>query len=141
MHTETNNFKLYKNGTFSHDVTGNRTTTEFYNDETATFTVTAVKDGLESIPSNPVTFHAPRLTMIAQGEFTFTQPKAKANQRFIVESSSDLKTWTEETDVYQMVYSDDGIIETVVVRHNSPSPHMFYRVRIDIIREGCASQI
>jgi hypothetical protein len=139
IHPETNTFKIYKNGVFSHDVTGNRTTTELYNDDTISFTVTAVKDGIESIPSAPLTFHAPRLKMIAHGEFTFTQPKAKANQRFIVESSTDLKTWVEETDVFQMVHSDDGVIETIFVRHNSPSPHMFYRIRIDMIREGCAA--
>lgn len=139
VHPETNLFRLYKDNVAIQDVTGTRTSVELQLTDTVTFTVTALKDGLESLPSNPLTFHAPRMQMRGPGTVTFTRPIAIANRVFKVESSTDLKTWIDEQDYLEMIEPIDEKIERVVVNFNHPDPMKFYRVRIDIIKEGCAA--
>jgi hypothetical protein len=140
VHPETNQFKLYQNGVFKHSIEGTRTSVELYNDDTATFTVTAIKDGLESDHSEPLTFHAPRMTKPTHSTLTFTRPKHKANQEFVLESSTDLVSWDIETDFTEIVIDQDGTLELVHITHNTPNPMKFYRVRIKILPVDCAAQ-
>ena len=133
-------YKFYQDNVFIGATTDTRYTV---NDldwrETYDFYVTATRDGLESDPSNHLTFHAPRMKMMARGSFSFTRPIARSNQDFVIESSKDLKNWIVETDVTEGVLPLDDLIETVVVNHNSPEPHLFYRIKIVNRAIGCAA--
>lgn len=97
------------------------------------FTVTAfTAEGLESDPSTELRYVMPVLRIDgAAKKVSFQVPRQAnwANVEYYLESTSDFQTWRNE------VYLINDETGSVSFAHE---PYRFYRVRMNIKREGCA---
>jgi glyceraldehyde-3-phosphate dehydrogenase/erythrose-4-phosphate dehydrogenase len=62
---------------------------------------------------------------------SFQLPSKPANVEYILESTADFQTWRNEVYVIEE--------ETGKLYIGPPEPHRFYRVRMNVRREGCAA--
>jgi len=89
--------------------------------------------GLESDPSNELRWAAPILTISPDLVVSFQLPDRTkwANQEYFLESTSDFKEWRNE------VYVEEGEMGKLYI--GPPEPYRFFRVRVNIRKEGCAA--
>lgn len=98
------------------------------------FTATAVNaEGLESEPSDELRFVMPVLSISPDlvVSFQVPEPSKQANVEYFLESTTDFKTWRNEVYIYES--------ETGRLYIGPPEPYRFYRVRMNVRREGCAA--
>lgn len=107
-------------------------------------------DGLESDPSEEITFFQPRLmnqrverqnnTIVFT--FLFYRPLNKANQEFVVESSTDLNNpiWFEETAEQRVLLITEENMELIDFAVPAVGPMKFFRVSIRYRPDGCAAK-
>lgn len=96
------------------------------------FKVTArTATGLESEPSNELRYVTPVMT-IDREMVHFQIPLAanRANVVYHLESTTDFKVWRDENFVVQDEMGGAWF---------GPEPFKFYRVRLEVLKEGCAA--
>ena len=97
------------------------------------FTVTAQNaEGLESDPSNELRYVMPVMSIRADTKMVYFQiplEDRRANVEYFLESTSDFQTWRNENYIIQ---GESGSASFAT------EPYRFYRVRMNIRREGCA---
>ena len=97
------------------------------------FTVTAfTAEGLESDPSNELRYVMPVMSIRADTKMVYFQiplEDRRANVGYFLESTSDFQTWRNENYIIQ---GESGSASFAT------EPYRFYRIRMNIRREGCA---
>ena len=104
------------------------------------FQVTALANGLESDPSDELSFLVPSMRIKAPGIIELPRPLNKKNVEYILESATSVTgPWTAETPIEtQLSIDSENNVEWVEMRAPAPETTKFYRIRLNVRREGCA---
>ena len=128
-------YRVFVDGIYRDSVTTNRATVGGLEPgRVYGFTVTARTDaGLESDPSNEIRYVMPVMSIRADTKMVYFQipeESKRANVEYFLESTSDFQTWRNENYIIQGEAGSASF---------ATEPYRFYRIRMDIKREGCAA--
>jgi hypothetical protein len=132
---EVDRYKIYVDGVYKESVTATTATVAGLEPgKVYGFTVTAVDDetSLESEPSNELRYVLPVLSISPDlvVSFQVPDPSKQSNVEYVLESTTDFQTWRNEVYIFES--------ETGRLYIGPPEPYRFYRVRMNIRKEGCA---
>ena len=132
---EVTSYKVYVDGIYRDAVTTTRATVGGLEPgRVYGFTVTAQNaEGLESDPSNELRYVMPVMSIRADTKMVYFQipeESKRANVEYFLESTSDFQTWRNENYIIQGEAGSASF---------ATEPYRFYRIRMDIKREGCAA--